>query len=56
MLSTIYIIIGLITFVAQLRNGVLTAILCGVFWLPIILGLAIFTTVTTLIATRSERG
>jgi hypothetical protein len=40
MWETVYIIVGLLTFFAQLRNGLISAILTAILW-PIALGILV---------------
>jgi len=46
MLAAIYIIIAILLFFAQIRNGFFTALLTAVFWPIIIIGMPIFILVT----------
>lgn len=47
MLETIYVVIAVLIFFAQVRNGFFTASLTAVFWPIALAGLTVFTIVTT---------
>jgi len=49
MLEAIYIVVAVITFLAQVRNGFFLALLAAAFWPVVIVGLSVFMLFTTLI-------
>lgn len=47
MLETIYVVIAILFFFAQVRNGFFTAALTAIFWPIVLAGLTIFGIVTS---------
>lgn len=47
MLEAIYVVVAVLIFFAQVRNGLITAALTALFWPIVIVALTVFTIVTT---------